>query len=62
MSVYISQIMICGDSLKNCTVAVVTPDEEKINLWAEQNGKESSAAYEDPDFKAEILDDIALVA
>ena len=54
--------MICGDSLKNCTVAVVTPDEEKINLWAEQNGKESSAAYEDPDFKAEILDDIALVA
>ena len=58
---YIAQIMICGDSLRNCTVAIVCADEERMKIWAEANGKEPSAAYEDPGFKAEVVDDMARV-
>ena len=62
LSDYIAQIMICGDSLRHCTVAIVTPDEERMKAWATANSKETSACFEDPDFKAEIMDDIIHVA
>jgi len=31
--------MIYGDSLKNCAVAIVAPDEAALEAWAKANGK-----------------------
>ena len=58
----VGQIMIYGDPLKNCTVAIVSPDEEQVKLWAEANGKEPSSVFADPDFKAVVVDDMAQIA
>ena len=58
---FILQIMVCGDSLKNCTVAIIVPDEEQVKLWAELNGKMENA-LSDPDLKKEVMEDMNQLA
>ena len=45
-SVYIAQMFLHGDSLKDACVAVVVPDEEVLMGWAKGNGR-GSATFED---------------
>ena len=56
----IGQIMICGDSLKDCIVAIVPIDEVEVKKWALANGKEAdiAALCRDSDLKKAILDSI----
>ena len=53
-------MMVYGDSLKNCIVAIVVPDEEFLKIWNAKSGKKLtlSTANADPDFKKEVMDDI----
>ena len=39
LSPWVAQIMIYGDSLRSCCVAIVVPHAEKVKKWAEENGK-----------------------
>ena len=39
LSSFIDQIMVYGDSLKNCTVAVVVVNPEVAGEWGQKNGK-----------------------
>ena len=58
---HVSQIMVCGDSLKSCVVAIVTPEETIVASWAEKTGKDKEEAYIDPDFKAEVMAEMAAI-
>ena len=60
MSSMIAQSFVYGDSLKNCLVAIVVPEEAHVKAWCEANGE--SDAYGNADFKKEILDDILNLA
>jgi long-chain acyl-CoA synthetase len=63
LSPYIAQSMVYGDSLKSCVVAVVIPDDVRMEEWKTAHKKESIAAViEDPDFKKEIMEDLARLA
>jgi long-chain acyl-CoA synthetase len=37
---FISQSMVYGDSLKNCCVAIIVPEEGRMKKWASENGKQ----------------------
>lgn len=39
LSPWIAQSMVYGDSLRSCCVAIVVPHADKVNQWAEENGK-----------------------
>ena len=62
LSPFIAQSMIYGDSLKDCVVAIVVPDEIAAKKWAEANGKEESEICTDEDFKKAIMDDMVNLA
>ena len=53
-SSYIAQCMVYGDSFKNCCVAIIVPDPDKLKEWANANGKEPTevVAQQDEAFKA----------
>jgi long-chain acyl-CoA synthetase len=36
---FVAQSMVYGDSLKNCCIAIIVPDEGKMKAWASENGK-----------------------
>ncbi|XP_065057967.1 long-chain-fatty-acid--CoA ligase 5-like [Rhopilema esculentum] len=36
-SSFVSQVFVTGDSLKTCTVAIVCPDKETIETWAQRH-------------------------
>ena len=40
----VGQIMICGDSIRSCIVAIVVLDEGCAKKWAEENGKGGNLA------------------
>jgi len=55
--------MVYGDSLQNCVVAVVIPDEEKAKAFKEQAGKNDLAeVYADATFKKEVMEDMERLA
>ena len=56
--------MVYGNSLKNCAVAIIAPDESFVNLWGTANGKELSLTTADAnsDFKQAIMDDMNRLA
>ena len=59
----VTQIMIYGDSFKNCAVAIVVPDEASLATWAKANGKEPADVYENQDeYCKVVLDSINEVA
>ena len=41
----IAQIMVYGDSYKNCAVAIIVPDDQALGAWAKENGKEVADVY-----------------
>ena len=43
----VTQIMIYGDSFKNCAVGIVVPDEQALATWAKAQGKEPADVYSD---------------
>ena len=49
-------MFVYGDSLKNCLVAIVVPEEVEVKKWSSANGKEDPCS--DPGFKKIILDDM----
>ena len=54
--------MVCGDSLKNCTVAIIAPDMEQVKIWAAANGKEQESIFTDSEFKKEVMEDMNQLA
>jgi len=60
----IGQVMIYGDSLKNCVVAIVAVEEPNVQKWAEEKGKKGDleALCNDPDLKKEVLDSMMEIA
>ena len=60
MSPYIAQSFVYGDSLKNCLVAVVIPEEAEMKAWCAANGKEDGCV--DADFKKVVMDDMLRLA
>lgn len=60
LSDYVAQIMIYGDSLKNCCVAVIVIDEVNAKQWATANGKgeNMSALCNDKAFRAVVQDSL----
>lgn len=57
---YIMQVLIYGDSLKHCTVAIVVADPDKLKEWATANGKEAQEVLnkQDAAFKDLVMKDI----
>jgi len=64
LSPYVAQSMVYGHSLQSCTVAIVIPEEQKLNDWMKANGKTDAAAalLEDASFKKEIMADLVRLA
>lgn len=63
VSPLVTQIMIYGDSYKNCAVAIVVPDEVALATWAKANGKEAADVYSDQaEYCKVVLDSINEVA
>jgi long-chain acyl-CoA synthetase len=60
----IGQVMIYGDSLKNCVVAIVTLEEANVKKWAQNNGRpdDMSALVNDEQLKKEIMDSMIQTA
>ena len=59
----VTQIMIYGDSFKNCAVGIVVPDEQALEAWAKAKGLEAEQVYADQDaYAAEVLKSINEVA
>lgn len=59
LSPYIAQSMVYGDSLQNCVVAVVIPDEANAKAFQARAGKNDLAeVYADPEYKREIMEDM----
>lgn len=42
---FISQIMVYGDSLQSCVVAIVVPEKDATAKWAAENGKDVDTIY-----------------
>ena len=60
LSPYIAQSFVYGDSLKNCLVAIVVPEESQAKAWCAANGKENACV--EPEFKKLIMDDMLRLA
>lgn len=59
----ITQIMIYGDSLKNCAVAIIVPDEASMKSWATANGKSVEDVFADQaEYQKVVLESINNVA
>ena len=59
----ITQIMVYGDSLKNCAVAIVAPDEAALAAWAKANGQEPADVYANQaEYCKVVMDSMAEVA
>ena len=59
----ITQIMVYGNSYKNCAVAIVVPDEQALETWAKANGKSSADVYADQaEYCKVVMDSINEVA
>ena len=59
----VAQIMVYGNSYKNCAVAIVVPDEQALATWAKANGKEPADVYADQaEYCKVVLDSINEVA
>ena len=60
-SSYIAQCLVYGNSFKNCCVAIIVPESDKLAAWAAENGTtaEKVLAEQDSAFKAVIMDEIA---
>jgi len=56
--------MVCGDSKKTCTVAIVIPDKDAAKAWFQQKGKNFDAETfcKDADFKKEVFANIITLA
>jgi len=52
--------MICGESIRNCIVAVIVIDEVEVKKWALVHSKAENPAVlcQDPDLKKDLLDQI----
>lgn len=61
---FIAQVMVHGDSLQNCCIAIVVPDKEVLAKWASENGKQIDNIFQsqDADFKKVIFDEIYALA
>lgn len=58
---FVAQSMVYGDSLKNCCVAIIVPEEGRMKKWASENGKEGVSNAEiikNADFKKTVLDEL----
>merc|ERR1712083_623463 len=53
----VTQIMVYGDSLKNCAVAIVVPDEDALAGWAKANAKEVADVYADQEEYCKLVMD-----
>jgi long-chain acyl-CoA synthetase len=51
----VTQILIYGDSFKNCAVGIVVPDEVALENWAKGKGIEPDKVYEDQDEYAALV-------
>ena len=51
----VTQILIYGDSFKNCAVGIVVPDEIALANWAKEKGIEADKVYEDQDEYAALV-------
>lgn len=60
---FVAQSMIYGDSLKNCVVGIVVPEEAAVKKWAAKNGKSDNMTElcKDEDLKKFILDDMVRI-
>ena len=59
----VAQIMVYGNSYKNCAVAIVVPDDQALAAWAKENGKEVADVFENQaDYIKVIQDSIAEIA
>ena len=59
----ITQIMVYGNSYKNCAVAIIVPDEQALETWAKANGKSSADVYADQaEYCKVVMDSINEVA
>ena len=59
----VTQIMVYGNSYKNCAVAIVVPDEQALETWAKANGKSSADVYADQaEYCKVVMDSINEVA
>ena len=59
----ITQIMVYGNSYKNCAVAILVPDEQALETWAKANGKSSADVYADQaEYCKVVMDSINEVA
>lgn len=55
---FVAQSMVYGDSLKNCCIAIIVPDEGKMKAWASENGHASADVkeiFEMEDYKKAVL-------
>lgn len=56
--------MVCGDSKKTCTVAIVVPDKDVAKGWFQQKGKtfDAETFVKDADFKKEVFASLITLA
>jgi len=61
LSKWVGQSMVYGDSLKNCCVAIIVPNDDTVKAWAAENGKDVSdwkKLLQSPELKKAIMDDL----
>lgn len=59
----VTQILIYGDSYKNCAVGIVVPDEPALEKWAKEHDKDAKAVYENQEeYSKLIIDSINEIA
>ena len=63
LSDYVAQIMIYGDSLKNCCVGIIVLEQATCFKWAAENGKpqDLAALANDKDMKAVVQDSLNVI-
>lgn len=51
----VAQCLVCGDSSKDYTVAIVSPDMDFAAIWAKESGVEVDAVFDSADFKKVVM-------